>query len=47
MATPSNEENLIANCKYFDVEVPAIVKKGKIAVFNFTRKKRKKTALNY
>ncbi len=45
MATPSNEENLIANCKYFDVEVPAIVKKGKIVGFQFHPEKSGKNGL--
>jgi len=35
MAFPLHKENIIAKCKYYDIDVPAIVKKNNIVGFQF------------
>ncbi len=45
MAIPEKNINLIARCKYFDVEVPAIVQKDKVVGFQFHPEKSGKNGL--
>ena len=45
MAIPKKNINLVAKCKYFDVEVPAIVQKEKVVGFQFHPEKSGKNGL--
>tara|TARA_Y100000590_G_scaffold452038_1_gene594467 strand:+ start:774 stop:1436 length:663 start_codon:yes stop_codon:yes gene_type:complete len=45
MAFPKNEDNILAKCKYYDIEIPAIVKKDNIAGFQFHPEKSGKNGL--
>ena len=45
MAFPKNEEDLVAYCKYYDINVPAIVKKNNVIGFQFHPEKSGKNGL--
>ena len=45
MALPLNNKNIMAKCKYYDIDVPAIVKKNNVVGFQFHPEKSGKNGL--